>query len=807
MNAIGNASGIIEMDTEGKLLNVNQTIADLLGYEREELIDTNHLKICPKEYSKSAEYKELREKVMSGDFMFETFRRIAKDGSTVWLQGVYSPILDLEGKVYKIMFFAQDATNRREQNSENRGKLTALDRAMAVMELDLEGNILDLNEDYEESLGYGDEIVGKNLYSILVHKDVSEENFKSLLEQLKSNQIITDSFKHITKEGKEVWMEGSLNPITNYDGEVVKIAAYMQDITERRARNSENRGKLKAIELTNGVIEFELDGTIITANQNFLHAVGYSENELAGVHHRKLVDSEYAQSEEYKQFWKNFAKGDSIEGDFRRIRKDGSEVWLRAAYNVIMDYDGNPFKVIKYATDVTESKVTSIALTKFVGQLSEGDFDAELDLKGIEPKGDAANMIRSTVSLRDNLSLIVQEVNRVVQLAGKEGKLNERLETEGFGGSWQELAGAINQLLSSISQPLIGMGRVIESLADGDLTNMYTDIAVGDVQNMTNALNNALGSLNTLLLRIKDTSVTIEGASSEMIDKSVKMNTNANSVIDAIQAIATNMENQLLRTEESSILVQGIMTAARDTSSKTNFITISAEKGMKSCESGMEIIANLVKNMTEISSSADSTFTSIDALTLRSDEISSTLNVITEIAAQTNLLALNAAIEAARAGEAGRGFAVVAEEIRKLAEDSKDSANRIDRVIKDVQKDVSSASVTIERMKSNVNNGNEATHRAQDVFESISISSQETLSFSKEVLVSAENQQKSIGEVVENIAKIVAVSDQTARSTAMVLDSAVELNVSVDQINNTTENLAEVATELNTRISQFKLKE
>ncbi len=501
------------------------------------------------------------------------------------------------------------------------------------------------------------------------------------------------------------------------------------------------------------------------------------------------------------------AKGESVEGDFERVRKDGSEVWLRAAYNVIMDYDGNPFKVIKYATDITEAKVTSIALTEFVEELSQGNFEAELDLKGIQPRGDAAAMVKSTISLSYNLSRIVQEVNRVVELAGKEGRLGERLAIEGVGGSWKDLADSINQLLASISQPLVAMGRVIESLAAGDLTDKYSESAVGDVRKMTDALNNALSNLNSLLLRIKDTSVTIEDASSQMIDRSVNMNTTAYSVIEAIQAIASNMEDQLKRTEESSILVQGVMGAAWDTSSKTNFITQSAEKGMRSCESGMEIIANLVKNMTEISSSADSTFTSIDALTLRSDEISNTLSVITEIAAQTNLLALNAAIEAARAGEAGRGFAVVAEEIRKLAEDSKDSANRIDRVIKDVQKDVSSASITIERMKSNVLNGNEATHQAQSVFESIASSSQETLNFSKDVLVSADNQQKSISEIVENIAKIVAVSDQTSRSTAKVLESAEKLNSSVVEINGTTENLVEVATELNTRISQFKLQE
>jgi methyl-accepting chemotaxis protein len=186
--------------------------------------------------------------------------------------------------------------------------------------------------------------------------------------------------------------------------------------------------------------------------------------------------------------------------------------------------------------------------------------------------------------------------------------------------------------------------------------------------------------------------------------------------------------------------------------------------------------------MHEITRSADTTSTSIDVLTNRSEEISRTLNVITDIASQTNLLALNAAIEAARAGDAGRGFAVVADEIRKLAEDSRRSAVEIERVVKDVQKDTAGATKAIDKMKTNVENGTKATREAEAVFESINTSSVETLQLSKQVLTATKEQQNSIHVVVKNIEKIVVVAEETASGTQEVPSSSRELNKSMNEV-------------------------
>jgi methyl-accepting chemotaxis protein len=269
--------------------------------------------------------------------------------------------------------------------------------------------------------------------------------------------------------------------------------------------------------------------------------------------------------------------------------------------------------------------------------------------------------------------------------------------------------------------------------------------------------------------------------------------------------MAQGAQDQALKTDESSKLVEEVMTTANEMESKADIIYKAAEKGQSSCENGIRIIKKLVENMEGISSSAGITSESISVLTQRAEEIGRTLNVITDIAAQTNLLALNAAIEAARAGDAGRGFAVVAEEIRKLAEDSRRSAVDIEKIIGDVQKDTQSAGKAIEKMEGSVKEGSTATKEADIIFQEIAQSSQETLSYSKEIQQATSGQKASIDSVVKNIEQIVVVAEETAAGTEEVASSSQALNASMAEVTEASNKLSQIAAELQAGVGQFKL--
>jgi methyl-accepting chemotaxis protein len=526
-----------------------------------------------------------------------------------------------------------------------------------------------------------------------------------------------------------------------------------------------------------------------------------------GKHHRIFCDGAYANSAEYREFWEKLRKGEFQNGEYMRINKEGKPVWIRATYNPILNLDGEPFKVVKYAQDITDFKVSLNALSNFLQALRQGNFDAQIDLQNIRLSGDLAVMIDNNLALRDNLKQIILEIKRVVELAGQEGQLTERLKMGNVAGAWKELVDSINDLLHSISNPVLTINEAITSLSMGDLTNKVNLQSKGDIQNMANALNIAVRNLNRLLKDIQKSSTTVGASSDEMTLKFAEMEKNTGHVVAAIEQISQGMREQVARTDESSKLVEGILKSTGEMGQKAEVITKSAEAGMESCQSGMSIMKKLVENMQEISNSAASTSTTIEVLTGRSEEISRTLNVITDIAAQTNLLALNAAIEAARAGDAGRGFAVVAEEIRKLAEDSRKSAVGIDKVIKDVQKDVNLATRAIQQMETNVRNGNSATHEAEKLFENILDSSKGTFRLSQDVLYASGQQKEAIGTIVKNIEKIVVVSEQTARNTDGVVKAANMLNTSVGEVLGTSKALNTISSQLKDDLSKFKLSQ
>jgi methyl-accepting chemotaxis protein len=173
----------------------------------------------------------------------------------------------------------------------------------------------------------------------------------------------------LRKDGSEFPIEIGLSSIVT-GGKTMALAA-VADITERKRIEAENLGRSVAVNKSMAVIEFELDGTILTANENFLKPMGYSLDEVKGRHHSMFVEESYRQSFEYTEFWAKLRRGEFHSGEYRRLGKGGREVWIQGSYTPILDHNGRPIKVVKYATDVTAQARLRKHLQAVMGKLTE----------------------------------------------------------------------------------------------------------------------------------------------------------------------------------------------------------------------------------------------------------------------------------------------------------------------------------------------------------------------------------------------------------------------------------------------------
>ncbi|PTX20001.1 methyl-accepting chemotaxis protein [Pontibacter mucosus] len=441
-------------------------------------------------------------------------------------------------------------------------------------------------------------------------------------------------------------------------------------------------------------------------------------------------------------------------------------------------------------------------IVKVVTAVSKGDLTQKLTLQA---KGEMAELADTINTMVIDLNRLAGEVSRVARVAGVEGKLTERATLQGVGGSWKELVDTLNDLLESIVTPVLDVSRVVRAISEGDLTQRVEAQTAGDILDMANALNLAVDNLNALLGEINDSSLVVGSSSEEMAAKGLDMNKVTLDVALAMQQMAEGAQNQALKTDQTFKLIEEIMKATKETANRAEVVNKSALLGEESSQIGLKTVAEVVKNMEEISSSAALTAKTIEVLSTRSQEISKSLGVITDIASQTNLLALNAAIEAARAGEAGRGFAVVAEEIRKLAEGSRKSASEIATLVEDVKKDTASAAMAISTMEGRVLKGKNATFEASGAFKNIAASSGETLRTAQDILTATEVQKTTIGDVVKYVEEVVAIAEQTASGTQQVASTAKQLSASMQELTSSSQNLNDIAADLQVSISAFKL--
>ena len=231
----------------------------------------------------------------------------------------------------------------------------ALDRVQAIIEFDLDGTVVSANENFLSLFGYGlDEVVGKH-HRIFCDPDYAKSDaYAEFWQKLGRGEFHEAEFKRLAKGGEELWLRASYNPVLDKDGKPVKVMKFATDVTAAKLQNAEFEGKIQAIDRAQAVIEFDLDGTVITANENFLSIFGYGLDEVVGKHHRIFCEPGYAESPAYAEFWQTLGRGEYESDEFKRLAKDGTELWLQASYNPIFDADGRPLKVVKFASDITD---------------------------------------------------------------------------------------------------------------------------------------------------------------------------------------------------------------------------------------------------------------------------------------------------------------------------------------------------------------------------------------------------------------------------------------------------------------------
>ena len=234
----------------------------------------------------------------------------------------------------------------------------ALNRVQAIIEFALDGTVITANQSFLDTFGYDlDDVVGKHHRMFCEPSYAASREYAEFWQKLGSGEYDAAEFKRIGKAGKEIWLRASCNPVLDKNGKAIRVVKFATDVTASKLRTAEFQGKVAAIDRVQAVIEFELDGTVITANENFLDTFGYDLDDVVGKHHRMFCEPSYAASPEYTEFWQQLARGEYAAAEFKRLGKGGEAIWLQASYNPILDASDRPFKVVKFATDVTAVKI------------------------------------------------------------------------------------------------------------------------------------------------------------------------------------------------------------------------------------------------------------------------------------------------------------------------------------------------------------------------------------------------------------------------------------------------------------------
>lgn len=332
--------------------------------------------------------------------------------------------------------------------------LNALDLSMAIIEFDLEGRIIKANKNFCDLMGYHpQEIIGQH-HSLFVETNYAKSpDYTTFWNALRKGQFFASDFKRIAKGGREVFIRGNYNPVTNSNGKVIKVVKFANDITESKLHALDTAAKINAISRAQATIEFNTDGTIIGANENFLSTLGYNLNEIVGQHHRIFIDQAYAASADYARFWERLLSGEFVAGEFTRIAKGGRNVFIQASYNPVFDDAGHVIKVVKFATDVTQRVENVEKLASCLTNMAEGDLSQKIDTPFIASLEKLRiDFNTASAKLRDAMATIADNARAIAASSSEVRVAADDLaqRTERQAGSVEETAAALEEITTTV---------------------------------------------------------------------------------------------------------------------------------------------------------------------------------------------------------------------------------------------------------------------------------------------------------------------------------------------------------------------